>query len=48
MKADGEKWSVQTHGELFNSKGNHITGDEVYQTDEDVDITKVCPSGPFS
>ncbi|KAF4975344.1 hypothetical protein FZEAL_7851 [Fusarium zealandicum] len=31
-------WSVQTHSELFNSKGNHITGDDAYQDDEEVDI----------
>ncbi|KAJ3538259.1 hypothetical protein NM208_g5988 [Fusarium decemcellulare] len=33
-------WSVQTHAELFNSKGNHITGDDVYENDEEVDIKK--------
>ncbi|KAH6958040.1 hypothetical protein DER45DRAFT_584127 [Fusarium avenaceum] len=33
-------WSVQTHTELFNCKGNHITGDDAYQNDEDVDIEK--------
>ncbi|KAF5529947.1 hypothetical protein FMEXI_13826 [Fusarium mexicanum] len=33
-------WSVQTHTELFNCQGNHITGDDKYETDEDVDIEK--------
>ncbi|KAM0261184.1 hypothetical protein ACHAPA_009914 [Fusarium lateritium] len=33
-------WSVQTHTELFNCKGNHITGDDAYQNDEAVDIEK--------
>ncbi|KAF4457040.1 hypothetical protein F53441_955 [Fusarium austroafricanum] len=33
-------WSVQTHTELFNCAGNHITGDDTYKNDEDVDITK--------
>ncbi|KAH6896051.1 hypothetical protein B0T10DRAFT_545620 [Thelonectria olida] len=36
----GKSWSVQTHTELFNSKGNHINGDEEYENDEDVDIAK--------
>ncbi|PTD05027.1 hypothetical protein FCULG_00001181 [Fusarium culmorum] len=31
-------WSVQTHTELFNCQGNHITGNETYEHDEDVDI----------
>ncbi|KAI8685259.1 hypothetical protein NCS55_00196700 [Fusarium keratoplasticum] len=34
-------WSVQTHMELFNSKGNHITGDDTYEDDQEVDIEKV-------
>ncbi|KAJ4148961.1 hypothetical protein NW754_000397 [Fusarium falciforme] len=33
-------WSVQTHAELFNSKGNHITGDDTYEDDQEVDIEK--------
>ncbi|KAF5625099.1 hypothetical protein F52700_9474 [Fusarium sp. NRRL 52700] len=33
-------WSVQTHTELFNCQGNHITGDDKYENDEDVDIEK--------
>ncbi|KAJ4011447.1 hypothetical protein NW752_008445 [Fusarium irregulare] len=33
-------WSVQTHTELFNCKGNHITGDDTYENDENVDIEK--------
>ncbi|KAH6966017.1 hypothetical protein EDB82DRAFT_318629 [Fusarium venenatum] len=33
-------WSVQTHTELFNCQGNHITGDDAYQHDEDVAIEK--------
>ncbi|GKU04293.1 unnamed protein product [Fusarium langsethiae] len=33
-------WSVQTHTELFNCQGNHITGDDTYEHDEDVDIEK--------
>ncbi|KPM34464.1 hypothetical protein AK830_g12105 [Neonectria ditissima] len=33
-------WSVQTHDELFNSKGNHITGDDEYDDDEEVDMKK--------
>lgn len=35
------QWSVQTHTELFNSKGNHITGDDTYEDDQEVDIGKV-------
>lgn len=33
-------WSVQTHTELFDSSANHITGDDKYEADEKVDITK--------
>ncbi|KAL2691182.1 hypothetical protein Neosp_001563 [[Neocosmospora] mangrovei] len=34
-------WSVQTHTELFNSKGNHISGDDTYEDDQEVDIENV-------
>ncbi|UPL00617.1 hypothetical protein LCI18_011551 [Fusarium solani-melongenae] len=33
-------WSVQTHMELFNSKGNYVTGDDTYEDDQEVDIEK--------
>lgn len=39
------QWSVQTHDQLFNCKGNHIlANDDSYTPDEDVDISKVCLS----
>ena len=40
-ETDKSQWSVQTHTELFNCKGNHITGDDTYENDESVDIEKV-------
>ncbi|KAI5463553.1 hypothetical protein BGZ63DRAFT_381716 [Mariannaea sp. PMI_226] len=33
-------WSVQTHTDLFNSKGNHIKDGDEYQENEEIDITK--------
>ncbi|KAF5020065.1 hypothetical protein F66182_7907 [Fusarium sp. NRRL 66182] len=38
-------WSVQTHMELFNCKGNHITGDDAYVDNEDVDIENIKEEG---
>lgn len=40
------QWSVQTHDQLFNCKGNHILANEdSYTPDEDVDISTA--SSPF-
>ncbi|KAF7561399.1 hypothetical protein G7046_g2732 [Stylonectria norvegica] len=33
-------WSVQTHTELFNCKGNHISGDDKIEVDNEIDIDK--------
>ncbi|CAM1512000.1 Fc.00g095130.m01.CDS01 [Cosmosporella sp. VM-42] len=33
-------WSVQTHTDLFNCKGNHITGDDKIEVDEPIVIEK--------